>query len=48
MEVAFDSMAEWEGFLGAIAFQEHKAWSQRVASMIVDGSPVWQVCFGCG
>lgn len=44
MEVTFDSMAEFESFLSRIPFQEHKAWTQRVASMVVDGSPVWQVC----
>lgn len=43
MEVTFDSMAEFEGFLSKIPFQEHKAWTQRIASMVVDGSPVWQV-----
>jgi hypothetical protein len=43
MEVTFDSMAEFEGFLSTIPFQEHKAWTQRIASMVVDGSPVWQV-----
>jgi hypothetical protein len=43
MEVTFDSMAEFEAFLSKIPFQEHKAWTQRIASMVVDGSPVWQV-----
>lgn len=44
MEVTFDSMADWEAFLSRIPFHEHKAWTQRIASMVVDGSPVWQVC----
>lgn len=43
MEVTFDSMTEFEGFLSSIPFHDHKAWTQRIASMVVDGSPVWQV-----
>lgn len=43
MEVTFDSMADWEAFLGALPFQEHKAWTQRIQGMVVDGSPMWQV-----
>jgi hypothetical protein len=43
MEVSFDSMADWEAFLAAVPFQDHKAWTQRIQSMVVDGSPVWQV-----
>lgn len=43
MEVSFDSMADWEAFLSSVPFQEHKAWTQRIQSMVVDGSPVWQV-----
>lgn len=43
MEVSFDSMADFEGFLSSIPFQNHKAWTQRIASMVVDGSPVWQI-----
>jgi hypothetical protein len=43
MEVTFDSMAEWEAFLSSVPFQDHKAWTQRIQSMVVDGSPVWQV-----
>jgi hypothetical protein len=36
-------MTDFEAFLSRIPFQEHKAWTQRIASMVVDGSPVWQV-----
>jgi hypothetical protein len=43
MEVTFDSMADWEAFLSSVPFQDHKAWTQRIQSMVVDGSPVWQV-----
>jgi hypothetical protein len=43
MEVTFPTMADWEGFLAAIPFPEHKAWTQRIQSMVVDGSPQWQV-----
>lgn len=43
MEVSFDSMADWEAFLSSVPFQEHKAWTQRIQSMVVDGSPVWHV-----
>lgn len=42
MEVTFSSMAEWESFIAAIPLQEHKAWTQRIQGMVVDGSPVWQ------
>lgn len=47
MEVEFDSMADWDGFLSKIPYQAHKAWTQRIASMVVDGSPVWQVRVLC-
>jgi hypothetical protein len=43
MEVALPSLAAWEDFLARIPAQQHRAWCQRAASMIVDGSPVWQV-----
>lgn len=43
MEVTFGSMAEFEQFLASIPYQQHKAWTQRIQSMVVDGSPVWQV-----
>jgi hypothetical protein len=43
MEVMFGSMSEWEDFLSSIPFQEHKAWTQRIQSMVVDGSPKWEV-----
>ena len=43
MEVSFGSMSEWEDFLSQIPFQEHKAWTQRIQSMVVDGSPKWEV-----
>ncbi len=43
LEVTFSSLAEWEAFLSAVPFAEHKAWTQRIQGMVVDGSPVWQV-----
>ena len=40
MEVTFDSMDGWEEFLGKIPFPLHKAWVQRISSMVVnDGTP---------
>lgn len=29
--------------MSCVPMQQHKAWSQRIQGMIVDGSPVWQV-----
>ncbi|GBF91479.1 hypothetical protein Rsub_04219 [Raphidocelis subcapitata] len=43
LEIEFDSMADWEGFLSRIPAAQHRAWSQRVQSMVVDGSPKWEV-----
>eukprot|EP00879_Flechtneria_rotunda_P006265 GHRR01006585.1.p1 GENE.GHRR01006585.1~~GHRR01006585.1.p1 ORF type:complete len:243 (+),score=77.95 GHRR01006585.1:204-932(+) len=43
MEVTFDNLGQWEAFLAAVPYQEHKAWTQRIQSMVVDGTPVWQV-----
>ena len=43
LELAFASMAEWEAFLARIPAAEHRAWSQRVQGMVVDGSPRWEV-----
>lgn len=43
LEVSFDTMADWEAFLSRIPAQQHRAWSQRVQSMVVDGSPKWEV-----
>jgi len=36
-------MADWEAFLARVPPQLHRAWSQRVQSMVVDGSPKWEV-----
>lgn len=43
LEVSFDSMSDWEAFLARIPAQQHRAWSQRVQGMVVDGSPKWEV-----
>eukprot|EP00884_Botryococcus_braunii_P007491 jgi/Botrbrau1/16743/Bobra.0277s0001.1 len=43
LEVEFDSFAQLEGFWGSIPPVEHKAWSQRVQNIIIDGSPRWEV-----
>ena len=42
LEVSFESMADWERFLASVPAKEHKAWGQRIQSM-VDGSPTWHV-----
>lgn len=47
MEVTFDSMQDWEVFLSQIPFQKHRAWSQQIQSMVVDGSPRWEVLRSC-
>lgn len=39
LEVAFDSIAELEGFWAAIPPERHRAWSQRAQHVIIDGSP---------
>ncbi|KAF5832784.1 hypothetical protein DUNSADRAFT_11219 [Dunaliella salina] len=43
LEVTFPSVSEWERFLGSVSAKGHKAWSQRIQSMVVDGSPAWHV-----
>lgn len=44
MEVTFDSMDGWEDFLKRIPYESHKAWVQRISSMVVnDGTPRWEV-----
>lgn len=43
LEVLFGTLAEWEGFLSRIPAREHRAWSQRIQSMIVHGSPKWEI-----
>uniref|UniRef100_A0A7S3VJ29 Uncharacterized protein n=1 Tax=Dunaliella tertiolecta TaxID=3047 RepID=A0A7S3VJ29_DUNTE len=43
LEVTFPSVSEWERFLGSVSAKDHKAWSQRIQSMVVDGSPAWHV-----
>lgn len=32
-----------EAFLATVPVKEHRAWSQRIKGMVVDGSPQWQV-----
>ncbi|MEW5301959.1 MAG: hypothetical protein WDW38_008584 [Sanguina aurantia] len=36
-------MASWDEFLSRIPSTNHRAWSQRIQSMVVDGSPTWQI-----
>jgi hypothetical protein len=43
LEIAFDSMSDWEAFLARVPAAAHRAWSQRVQGMVVDGSPKWEV-----
>ncbi|KAI8473859.1 MAG: hypothetical protein J3K34DRAFT_391529 [Monoraphidium minutum] len=43
LEVSFDSMADWEAFLARVPAAQHRAWSQRVQGMVVDGSTKWEV-----
>ncbi|KAF8071147.1 drkC [Scenedesmus sp. PABB004] len=43
MEVTLDSLAAWEAFLAALPMDEHRAWGQRLAGVVVDGSPAWVV-----
>jgi hypothetical protein len=43
LEVTFDSMGDWEAFLARVPAAQHRAWSQRVQGMVVDGSTRWEV-----
>ena len=43
MEVSFDCLAELEEFWASIPPDLHRAWSQRLQAIIVDGSPTWEV-----
>lgn len=36
-------MADWEAFLARVPAPQHRAWSQRVQGMVVDGSTKWEV-----
>lgn len=43
LEVSFSTLAELEEFWASIPPDRHKAWSQRMQSMIVHGSPMWEI-----
>lgn len=43
LEIEFDSLSDLEMFWATIPVAQHKAWSQRVKNLIIDGSPTWQV-----
>ena len=43
LELALPSLAAWEEFLGRIDRQAHRAWSERAARLMVDGSTRWEV-----
>jgi hypothetical protein len=43
LEVSFSSLSEFEHFLSLIPAREHRAWSQRVQSLVVGGTPRWEV-----
>lgn len=43
LEVEFDSLAQLEDFWASIPPDLHRQWSARVQSMIVDGSPQWEI-----
>jgi hypothetical protein len=43
LEADFDSLADFERFLARVPAAPHRAWSQRMQGMVVDGSPRWEV-----
>ncbi|KAG1665774.1 hypothetical protein FOA52_002869 [Chlamydomonas sp. UWO 241] len=44
LEVTLDSLSDWESFLGRIPSREHRAWGQRIQSMVVNSdSPKWEI-----
>jgi hypothetical protein len=43
LELSLPSLAAWEQFLGRIDRQAHRAWSERAARLMVDGSTRWEV-----
>jgi hypothetical protein len=43
LEVTLDTLADLEQFWASIPPTEHKAWSQRMQSLVVHGSPTWEV-----
>ena len=43
LELALPSLAAWEEFLARIDRREHRAWSERAARLMVDGSTRWEV-----
>ena len=47
MEVMVDSMADLEQLWGAIPADLHAAWSQRARTLLIDGSPRWDVLRTC-
>lgn len=43
LELSLPSLAAWEDFLARIDRQAHRAWSERAARLMVDGSTRWEV-----
>ena len=47
LEVTVDSMADLEQLWAAIPADMHAAWSQRARTLLIDGSPRWDVLRTC-
>jgi hypothetical protein len=43
LEADFPSLAALEAFWAAIAPEPHRAWAARLAPLVIDGSPTWEV-----
>ncbi|KAL4517738.1 hypothetical protein Ndes2526A_g02120 [Nannochloris sp. 'desiccata'] len=43
LEVTFDTLAEVEQFWASIPPEQHKIWSQKIQTKIVDGSSQWEL-----
>ncbi|CAG9460395.1 unnamed protein product [Pedinophyceae sp. YPF-701] len=43
LEVELSSLAQLEEFWSSIPAAEHRAWSQRAQSVVIDGTPRWEV-----
>lgn len=43
LDIGLDSVSELDGLLAGIPPGPHRAWSERMRDVVVDGSPVWHV-----
>lgn len=43
LEVEFETLSELETFWSSIPPTKHRAWGQKLQTIVIDGSPEWQV-----